>query len=70
VDIYKKDDYSIYDSVLHDHLGKYIEGLTKTELSRCKDKFDYQTYNRYIGELLVKNGIDIAFKRRKFDHFI
>lgn len=68
--IYKKDDYSIYDSVLGDNLNKYIIGLSKSVIKRCKENYDYKTYNDYIETLLNENKITVNFRRRKLDHFI
>lgn len=76
VEIYKKDDYSIYDSVLKDYLPYYINQydlpqITSNKINeKWRQGYDYESYNNCIGKLLDKAKINIPFRRRKFDHFI
>ena len=68
--IYNKDDYSIYDSVLRDHLPEYIENISKNKIDKWRKSIDYESYHNCITEILEKNGIKLKDKRRKFDRFI
>lgn len=70
VEIYDRDDYSIYDSILRDNLSLYIQGIKKSVIDKCRKEFDYRIYNDLIGALLDANNINIVFKRRKLDHYI
>lgn len=70
VDVYGRDDYSIYDSVVQDALPYYIPKLTKTTVKRWRETFNYATFYDCIGTLLDQNNIHIPFRRRKFDHFL
>lgn len=70
VAIYKRDDYSIYDNVVEESLPQYIAGFKKSTIRRWKDNYNYAAFNKCIGELLDRNGIQIPFRRRKFDHFL
>lgn len=70
VEVYEKDDYSIFDSVVKDALAFYIPGLTKSMIDKWRKTYNYVAFNRCIGELLDQNNIQIPFRRRKFDHFL
>lgn len=70
---YGRDDYSIFDSVVSANLHKYATTncpLKKTQLENWRQKFDYESFSKYVGDLLDDCGIKIANRRRKFDHFI
>lgn len=71
---YGRDDYSIFDSVVSANLHKYATTncpLKKTQLENWRQKFDYESFSKYVGDLLDDCGIiKIENRRRKFDHFI
>lgn len=88
--IYKRDDYSIFDSVVQKCIGKYlnqaefeqlfpgrtlrrnqtIESAVCSEIGKMRNNCDYEAYWKLIDDILSLKGIDIEFKRRKFDHFV
>lgn len=70
VDVYGRDDYSIFDSVVKDALPYYIPKLTKTTVNVWRETYNYAAFNECIGKLLDQNNIHIPFRRRKFDHFL
>ncbi|MEG0979358.1 MAG: hypothetical protein RR911_02075 [Oscillospiraceae bacterium] len=70
VEIYGKDDYSIFDGIVKNTLPYYIEGLTANQINNWRVNFNYSAFNECIGKLLDENGIKIPFRRRKFDHFL
>jgi len=70
VEIYKKDDYSIYDGIVKNTLPHYIQGLTANQINKWRVNFNYSAFNNCIGMFLDENGIKIPFRRRKFDHFL
>lgn len=70
VEIYKKDDYSIFDSVVKDSLPYYCPEITKNKIETWRKEYDYISFNKCIGDVLNRNDINIKFKRRKFDHFL
>ena len=70
VEIYERDDYSIFDGVVRNVLPHYIKGLSAFQVEKWRMKMEYQAFNDCIGRLLDENHIDIRFKRRKLDHFL
>lgn len=68
--LYGRDDYSILDTVLKESLPKYFDDVTKSQIQRWQDGFQYKDYNDYITRKLDELGIDIEFRKRKFDHFV
>ena len=70
VDVYERDDYSIFDSVVKDALPYYIPKLTKTTVNDWRKTYNYAAFNNCIEKLLDQNNIHIPFRRRKFDHFL
>ena len=70
VDVYGKDDYSIYDNVVADNLFRYVPGLSKTATAQWRQNVDYIAFLNCIEKLLDDNEIFIDFRRRKFDHFL
>ena len=76
VEVYKRDDYSIYDSVLKDYLPYYVNQYNFKKITsnmidkKWRQEYDYKSYNDCIGELLDNANIHIPFRRRRFDHFI
>lgn len=67
---YKRDDYSIYDSVLKEHLPEYVENLSKNRVEQWRINKDYESYHNCITEILERNKITLKNKRRKFDRYI
>lgn len=70
VEIYERDDYSIFDRVVKDALPYYIPKLTKSAIEEWRTTCNYLAFNDCIEELLDQKSIDIPFRRRKFDHFL
>lgn len=69
--LYNRDDYSIYDSVVKNHLPEYA--TEKLPASKWRKNFNYKTFNQYIGDLLDEYGITAATepqRRRLFDHYV
>lgn len=70
VDIYRNDDYSIYDSVVAKNLFRYVLGLSAAKVESWRTSFNYAAFSDCIGKLLDENEVFIEFRRRKFDHFL
>lgn len=70
VEVYGRDDYSIFDGVVRKTLPYYIHGLTVNRIDKWRVNFDYEAFNECVGKLLDENNIHIPFRRRKFDHFL
>lgn len=70
VEIYGRDDYSIFDSVVKYALPNYHPALTVNAVNRWRTTYDYTAFNHCIQEILDRNEIHIPFRRRKFDHFL
>lgn len=70
VEIYGRDDYSIFDGIVKNTLPYYTPGLTVNRIDTWRRNFDYETFNECVGNLLDENNIHIPFRRRKFDHFL
>ena len=75
--VYKKDDYSIYDSAVKSLLPKYIKNygttvpkITGAELAKIVNDRDYVSFNNIVGQLISDVGINIANPRKAFDRFI
>lgn len=68
--VYGRDDYSIYDSILRDHLPEYIENVSKYKIDGWRKNKDYESYHNCISEILEKNNIKMENKRRIFDRYI
>lgn len=70
VDVYERDDFSIFDSVVKDVLPYYIPKLTKATVNNWRETYNYAAFNDCIGRILDQNNIHIPYRRRKFDHFL
>ena len=70
VDVYGRDDYSIFDSLVKEALPHYGHGLTENKIDSWRTGFDYKSFNDCIGQILDDADIHIEFRRRKFDHFL
>ncbi|MBE6814406.1 MAG: hypothetical protein E7522_03035 [Ruminococcaceae bacterium] len=68
--LYEKDDYSILDTVLKEYLPKYFDDVTKSQIQKWQDGFNYKAYNDYITRKLDELGITIENRKRKFDHYV
>ena len=68
--VYSRDDYSIYDSILRDHLPEYISNISKYKIDCWRKAMDYESYHNCITQILENNHIKIKDSRRKFDRFI
>ena len=73
---YGRDDFSIFDNVVSDHL--YLYSTDKNPLKKrtpeiWRQNCNYEAYNQYIGDLLDEKGITkdkCPRRRRMFDHFV
>lgn len=70
VEVYRRDDYSIFDGIVKESLPNYVNGLTKHKLDVWRSEYNYVAFNECIGGLLDEYNIHIPFRRRKFDHFL
>lgn len=68
--LYGKDDYSILDTVLKEYLPRYFDDVTKGQIQKWQDSFNYKAYNDYITGKLDELGITVEHRKRKFDHFV
>lgn len=68
--LYGRDDFSILDTVLKEYLPKYFADVTKGQIQKWQDSFNYKAYNDYITGKLEELGITAENKKRKFDHFV
>lgn len=70
VEIYKKDDYSIFDSFVKSTLPFYCSKITEHKIETWRKTYDYLSFNNCIEMLLNQNNINVDFRRRKFDRFL
>lgn len=68
--LYGRDDFSILDTVLKEYLPKYFADVTKGQIQKWQDSFNYKAYNDYITGKLEELGITVENRKRKFDHFV
>ena len=68
-EIYGKDDYSIFDSVVRKMLPKY-SNISLSQIEKWRKNHHYKAFNDSITKLLDDNNIHIKFRKRKFDHFL
>lgn len=68
--VYNRDDYSIYDSKLREHLVDYDKRFPENVIKKWVDSFDYISYNDAIKKILDKNHITVDKARRKFDNMV
>ena len=68
--LYERDDYSILDTVLKEYLPRYFSDVTRSQIQRWQDSFNYKEYNDYITRKLDELGITVEFRKRKFDLFV
>lgn len=77
---YKKDDFSIYDSVVKNNLYRYIskdeyynltgKPLRKNSFKKLVNEYNYEEYVKIINFIIEKNNITVTNPRRKLDWFI
>ena len=70
VEVYHRDDYSIFEGIVKESLPNYVDGLSKHKLDVWRSEYNYVAFNECIGGLLDEYNIHIPFRRRKFDHFL
>ena len=68
--LYGRDDYSILDTVLKNYLPRYFSDITRGQIQKWQNGFEYEKYNDYITRKLDELGITVLNRKRKFDHFI
>lgn len=68
--LYGRDDYSILDTVLKEYLPRYFDDITKGQIQKWQNDFDYKSYNDYITRKLDEFYITVEHRKRKFDHFV
>lgn len=74
--VYKRDDYSIFDSVVSKHLSDYSNKtyqISKSQPEYWRTHIQYREFNEYIGALLDSESITSSLepkRRRMFDHHI
>lgn len=68
--LYERDDYSIFDKVLKEHLPLYFSDVTKTQIEKWRKEYKYKEYNDYITKKLDELGITVEFRKGKFDLFV
>lgn len=68
--LYGKDDYSILDTVLKDHLPDYFDDITTSQIQKWQKSCDYKSYNDYLTRKLDELNITVEFRKRKLDHFV
>lgn len=68
--LYGRDDYSILDTVLKEYLPRYFDDITKGQIQKWQNEFNYKSYNDYITAKLDECGITVEHRKRKFDHFV
>lgn len=68
--LYGRDEYSILDTVLKEYLPRYFCDISKGQIQKWQDGFDYKAYNDYITRKLDEYGITVEHRKRKFDHFV
>lgn len=68
--LYGRDDYSILDTILKEYLPRYFDDVTKGQIQKWQDSFNYKAYNDYITRKLDEYCITVEHRKRKFDHFV
>lgn len=68
--LYGRDDYSILDTVLKESLPRYFGDITKGQIQRWQNSYNYAAYNDYITKKLDELNITTDYRKRKFDWFV
>lgn len=73
VHVYNRDDYSIFDNVVKEHMKDYNtekRNVTPYKVDKWRENMNYKEFNEYIGNLLDEYKITLPNRRRAFDHFL
>lgn len=73
VHVYDRDDYSIFDSVVKEHLkdcNTENYSVSAYQVEKWRERINYKEFNEYIGQLLDEYNIMIPNRRRAFDYFL
>ena len=73
VHVYGKDDFSIFDNVVKDHLKDYNtnnRSVSAYRVDRWREQMKYKEFNDYIGQLLDDYKITLPNRRRAFDYHL
>lgn len=68
--LYGRDDFSILDTILKEYLPRYFDDVTRGQIQRWQDSFNYKAYNDYITGKLDELGITVVNRKRKFDYYV
>ena len=55
---------------MKEYLPRYFDDVTKNQIQKWQDSFNYKAYNDYITRKLDELGITVEFRKRKFDLFV
>jgi hypothetical protein len=67
---YERDDYSIFDSVVKEHLKDYNEQFIPNRLEKLRLNCDYEGYMKCIDTVIKDNSLTTKNVRRKLDWYI
>lgn len=70
VNLYNRDDYSIFDNVLSEYLPKYFPEIKKATIQSWRKNFQYEKYVGFITKKLNELNITMEGRKRKLDHYI
>lgn len=68
--LYDNDDFSILDTVLKEYLPRYFDDVSRGQIQKWQDTFNYKAYNDYITGKLDELRITVENRKRKFNHFV
>ena len=68
--LYENDDYSILDTVVKNNLPRFFNDISRNQIQKWQNAYQYKLYNEFITSKLDELGITIDYRKRKFDHFI
>lgn len=68
--VYGRDDYSIFDTVLMETLPMYFDDIKKSKIESWRADRKYKLYNDFITKKLDELNITTSYRRRKFDYFV
>lgn len=69
-EVYGRDDYSIFDSVVAKTLPHYVDGLSTGKIDSWRTRYNYKAFAECIDMILDAYAINIPDKRRKLDLFL
>ena len=73
VHVYGRDDFSIFDNVVKEHLKDYNtknRSVSAYRVERWREQINYKEFNDYIGQLLDDHKITLSNRRRAFDYHL